>query len=46
MEFGWGKAEVYLHFVWATYQRLPLVVPEIAPAIYRCILNESQAAKA
>ena len=24
-----SKAEIYLHFVWATYERLPLLTPDI-----------------
>ena len=42
---GQSKAEIYLHFVWTTHRRLPLMVPEIAPAVYRCIMNEAHAAK-
>lgn len=33
---------IYLHFVWATVYRKPLVTPERERAIYRCIQNEAQ----
>ncbi|NSW56732.1 MAG: IS200/IS605 family transposase [Armatimonadetes bacterium] len=32
-----SKSEIYLHFVWATKGRLPLLVPEIRRPVYRCI---------
>ncbi len=32
-----SKSEIYLHFVWATYQRMPLVTTEREQAIYACI---------
>jgi putative transposase len=28
---------LYVHLVWATWDRLPLITPDIQPAIYRCI---------
>ena len=31
-----------LHFVWATYQRMPLISPEICEALYRCICQEAE----
>ena len=37
-----SKAEIYLHFVWGTWGRLPLVTPEIERDIYRCIENEAK----
>jgi len=33
---------IYLHFVWATVYRKPLVTPDRERAIYRCIQNEAQ----
>ena len=42
---GQSKAEIYVHFVWATHRRLPIVTPEIAPAVYRCIMSEANALK-
>ena len=36
-----SKIEVYLHFVWATYERRPLLTPEIEQAVYGCILTEA-----
>ena len=35
---------MYLHFVWATYRRMPLVVEEIERAVYACILEEARKA--
>jgi putative transposase len=31
------KNRALLHFVWATYDRMPWIKPEIAPAVYRYI---------
>ena len=39
------KAEIYLHFVWATYQRMPLVAPEIERDVHRCIESEAKRLK-
>jgi REP element-mobilizing transposase RayT len=36
-----SKVEVYLHFVWATYERRPLLTPEIERVAYACILEEA-----
>lgn len=35
-----SKAEIYLHIVWATWNREPLIIPSIERAIYRCIEQE------
>jgi putative transposase len=35
-----SKAEIYLHFVWATYERLPLVTAECEAAVYACVIHE------
>ena len=32
MAWGRSKSEVYLHFVWATHQRLPLVTEAVEQA--------------
>lgn len=32
---------LYVHLVWATWDRLPLITPAIQPAIYRCIQAEA-----
>ena len=32
-----SKAYVYIHFVWATRDRLPLVTPNIERRLYRCL---------
>src|ERR1051326_2016107 len=37
-----SKAEVYLHFIWTTYQRMPLVTSDVEEAIYACIVNEAR----
>jgi putative transposase len=37
-----SKAEVYLHFIWTTHQRTPLVSPDVEEAIYACIVNEAR----
>ena len=34
--------EIYLHLVWATRQRDPLLAPEIERRIYRCIQSEAE----
>jgi len=36
-----SKAEVYLHFIWATKRRLPLITPDVERGVYRCIASES-----
>jgi REP element-mobilizing transposase RayT len=36
-----SKAEIYLHFVWGTIQRLPLVTERIERPVYRCIQEEA-----
>ena len=35
-----AKAEIYLHMVWGTWQRQPLVTEDIERALYRCIEKE------
>ncbi len=37
-----SKSEVYLHFVWTTYQRLPLVTPQIEQSVYALIQAEAK----
>ena len=37
-----SKAEIYLHFVWATHCRLPLLAPDVEEAVHRCIQQEAQ----
>lgn len=32
---------LYAHLVWATWDRLPLITPDIQPHIYRCIQAEA-----
>jgi len=40
--FRRSKSEIYLHFVWATHSRQPLISPEIEREVYRCIQMEAQ----
>ncbi len=37
-----SKAEIYLHLVWATHGRQPLVTSEIERRVYKCIEAEAQ----
>jgi REP element-mobilizing transposase RayT len=37
-----AKAEVYLHFVWATQGRQPWLTPERTPPVYRCIVGVAE----
>ena len=37
-----SKSEIYLHFVWATWQRRPWVTEAIERDVYRCIENEAR----
>jgi putative transposase len=34
-------ASLFVHLVWATWDRLPLITPDIQPRIYRCIQAEA-----
>lgn len=36
---------IYIHLVWATWDRLPLIEPELEPDLYACIAKRSQALK-
>ena len=36
-----SKVEIYLHFVWGTLHRLPLVTEEIERDVYRCIGDQA-----
>jgi len=37
-----NKLRLYLHLVWATWDRLPLITPEIERPLHRCIQKEAQ----
>jgi putative transposase len=37
-----SKAEYYLHFVWTTQQRTPLLTPDIEASVFRCIQAETK----
>lgn len=36
-----NKLRLYLHLVWGTWDRLPLITPEIERRLYRCIEKEA-----
>ncbi len=36
-----NKLALYLHLVWATWDREPLITPEIERRVYRCIAHEA-----
>jgi REP element-mobilizing transposase RayT len=36
---------VYVHFVWATWDRLPYIAPSLEPSIYACIASKCQELK-
>lgn len=40
-----NKLRLYLHLVWGTWDRLPLITPEIERPLYRCIQKEAKAQK-
>jgi putative transposase len=35
--------ELYLHLVWSTYDRLPLITPELQPRLYASLAHHSAA---
>jgi REP element-mobilizing transposase RayT len=37
-----NKLQLYLHLVWATWDREPLITPGIERPLYRCIQQEAQ----
>ncbi len=37
-----NKLALYVHLVWATWDRLPLITPDIERRLYRCIEKEVQ----
>jgi putative transposase len=37
-----SKVQIFVHIVWGTWQKQPLVTPEIERSLYRCIENEAQ----
>ena len=37
-----SKAEYYLHFVWTTQQRCPLLTPDVEASVHRCIQAEAK----
>ena len=40
-----SKIVIYLHIVWATKSRQPLITPEIERDLYRCIIEEVEKAQ-
>lgn len=39
-----SRSEIYLHLVWATYRRMPLLTGELERAAYACIMEEAKKA--
>jgi putative transposase len=37
-----SKVEIYLHLVWATKGRTPIITPDIERALHRCIASEAR----
>ena len=37
MRYKHNKVSVYMHFVWTTEDRLPLIMPDIERDLYRCV---------
>jgi putative transposase len=37
-----NKLALFLHLVWATWDRLPLITPRIERRLYRCVENEAR----
>ncbi len=37
-----SKAKIYIHIVWATHKRLPLLTQAIERAVLRCIAQEAE----
>ena len=37
-----NKLAIYVHLVWATWDRLPLITPDIKRRLYRCIEGEAR----
>ena len=35
-----GLSEVFVHLVWATWDRMPLLLPAVRPDVYRCLQAE------
>lgn len=46
MPFRKPYAELYVHLVWATWDRLPLITPEVQQAVYACIHTECETLRA
>ncbi|HEX2076088.1 MAG TPA: IS200/IS605 family transposase [Longimicrobium sp.] len=36
-----SRGEVYVHIVWSTWARAPLLAPEVRPRVYLCIREEA-----
>ena len=37
-----SKDEYYLHFVWTTQQRTPLLTPDVEVSLYRCVQAQAR----
>jgi putative transposase len=40
-----NKLALFIHLVWATWDRLPLLMPDVERAVHRCIADEVQELK-
>ncbi|WP_420127045.1 IS200/IS605 family transposase [Longimicrobium sp.] len=41
-----SRVDVYLHIVWATWDRAPLLTPDVRPRVYLCMREEAARLKA
>jgi putative transposase len=41
-----SRVEVYLHLVWSTWDRAPLLTPDVRPRVYLCMREEAARLKA
>ena len=39
---GHSRVEVYIHYVWATHKKQPLITPEFERSVYRCIQEQCE----
>ena len=42
MEQGHSLSKIYLHIVWATYQREPMLTTSLERIVYRCIQQQAR----
>jgi len=39
-------AELYLHLIWGTWKRLPLITPDIRSRVYACLAHRAREMRA